>query len=238
MPMNRMRSLPASDFTDPSVSSLPPEVRLTAVGLRMYADDAGREQVRFRPMVAEIYEHDESMTSQQMEEHLLLLDQVGWLRLYVHEQKTLYQVRVWPPVQNPSVSKFPPPKGYRAPSRGSHETFSIVERGSGSERASESVSECAGASEWVTGESARPSRDLHDEAPTAETPTPPSPFCSKHQPFGTESPCGACGTARMAHQIWQEASKRVQLPTSAGADRVAGDPVEFVTDDGLIESTY
>ncbi|UBH06446.1 hypothetical protein K8P10_001957 [Leucobacter sp. Psy1] len=229
MPMNRQRLLPANDFTDPEIGSLPPEVRLTASGLRMYADDEGREQVRPRLMVGELYEHDESMTSERMQEHLLMLDEAKWLRLYVAEKITLFQIRMWPPVQHPKPSRFPPPDGFTKPSRGSHETFMAVERGRVWAGESASERERAGGAS-TEGE---PSRTSHEDGPL-----PPSPFCSRHQPFGTEKKCGPCGTARMAHEIWQEAARRVPLPELGGErtdDRA--DPEEYVTDDGRIECT-
>ncbi len=225
MPMNRQRSLPVTDFTDPRLSSLPPEVRLTAVGLRMYADDEGREQVRLRPMVAEIYEHDEAMTSERMQEHLLSLADAGWLMLYPAEGIALFQIRVWPPVQHAAPSRFPPPEGFMKPSRGQQETFTAVARARASESAGEWASAGAPSAAGVP-----PSRTSHDDAPR-----PPSPFCSQHQPYGTEEACGPCRTARMAHDIWQESALRVQLPAPAAP--AEPDPVEYLTDDGRIEST-
>lgn len=228
MPMNRQRSLPVTDFTDPRLSSLPPEVRLTATGLRMYADDEGREQVRLRPMVAEIYEHDEAMTSERMQTHLLSLADAGWLMLYPAEGIALFQIRTWPPVQHAAPSRFPPPEGFMKPSRGAQETFTAVAR------ARASACEGGGAGERVgagaPGASGHPSRDPHDDAPR-----PPSPFCSQHQPYGTEESCGPCRTARMAHDIWQESALRVQLPT--GGRPSTEDPTEFVDEHGRIETT-
>ena len=48
-----------------------------------------------------------------------------------------------------------------------------------------------------------------------ELPRPPSPFCSQHQPWGTEEACGPCRTTRMAMDIYNEAKARVGLSTPA-----------------------
>lgn len=230
MPMNRQRSLPANDFSDPTIGSLPPEIRLTAIGLRMIADDEGRGQVRIRPMVAELYEHDESMTSEEMQRHLVTLNDSRFLTLYTAEGLHLYQIRMWPPVDHPKASRFPPPEGFSKPSRSSHETFAAVEREGAS------GSESGGARAWAGAPSHEraPSRSPLEE-PSA--PEPPSPFCSQHQPYGIEAACGPCGTARMAHDIWQRAAMSVSLPQRAQARTPAADPVEYLDDEGRIETT-
>jgi hypothetical protein len=35
---------------------------------------------------------------------------------------------------------------------------------------------------------------------------PPSRYCSRHQPNGTDDPCGACGEARRRYEAWQAAA--------------------------------
>lgn len=123
MSFNRARSLPPSDFTDPKLAALPALVRLTAAGLRMFADDEGRGLVRLRSMIAEMYEYDLSVTESVVEEHLLLLDDAGWLTLYQADGMSLFQIRYWPPVAHMRPSDLPPPPGYRSPQRGQHDTL-------------------------------------------------------------------------------------------------------------------
>lgn len=232
MQINRQRFIPPSDFTDPELGSLPAPVRVTMAGLRLYVDDWGRAELRLRKMLAEIFEHDESVTTEDLEEHLLILDSVQWLRLYADRRgRTLFQIRVWPAVQHPDLDgpRLEPPPGFMKPSRRSQETFTVEERGS--ERGSASESARAG------GE--RPSRTTyHDDALGA--PEPPSPFCSVHQPFGTEEKCGPCGTARVSREIWEKAAASTALPHPAARRTSAGDPdeyVEYMTADGRIETT-
>lgn len=234
MQINRQRWLPPSDFTDPLLGALPPAMRVTSTGLRLYVDDEGRAEVRLRKMLAEIFEHDESVTERDLEEHLLRLDDINWLRLYVDRfGRSLLQVRVWPAVQHPEPSDFDAPPGFMKPSRRSQETFTVEERGRAGEGAGarESAGERARA-----GASERPSRTAHEP----ELPEPPSPFCSQHQPWGTEDPCGPCGTAALARKIWDRAAASVALPTPATRPRSVEppvDPVEFIDDEGRIDCT-
>ena len=123
MSFNRARSLPPSDFTDPKLAALPALVRLTAAGLRMFADDEGRGLVRLRSLIAELYEYDLSVTEGVMEDHLLQLDDAGWLTLYQADGMSLFQIRYWPPVPHMRPSELPAPPGYRSPQRGQHDTL-------------------------------------------------------------------------------------------------------------------
>lgn len=229
MQINRQRWLPPSDFNDQRIGSLPAPVRVTAAGLRLYVDAEGRAEVRLRKMLAEIHEHDTSITERELEEHLLRLDEANWLRLYVDRHgRSLLQVRVWPAVQHEDASQLPPPPGFMKPSRRSQETFTVKERGS--ERASEREGE------WVR-ESASGGRSSGTSNSEPEAPEPPSPFCSLHQPWGTEDNCGPCGTARLAFTIWKRAAANVALPKPASRRPPADEPTEYITGDGLIETT-
>ena len=242
MQIARQRWLPPSDFTDPVLGSLPAPVRVTMAGLRLYVDDWGRAEVRLRRMLAEIYEHDEQMTEQTLAEHLGRLNEVHWLRLYVDERgRSLLQIRVWPAVQHPDKegSEFPPPEGFMKPSRRSQETFTVEARARASACAGEGAWERESASERASAGSGHPSRTTD---PNFEAPQSPSPFCSQHQPWGTEEPCGPCRTTRMAFDIWQTAAKHTALSTTAPPrgprfEPAPAEPEEYLTDDGLIEHT-
>lgn len=232
MQINRQRWLPPVDFTDPVFGSFPALVRVTMCGLRLYVDDWGREEVRLRKMLAEIFEHDESVSSEDLEGFLLQLDEVNWLRLYVDGYgRSLMQIRFWPAVQHPDKngSRFAPPPGFMKPSRTSQETFTVEERGRAGARAGEHASARGG--EHL-------SRDLHD-APQSGL-APPSPFCSQHQPWGTEEPCGPCRTALLALRIWERAAASTALPSPATppASRDAlAEPEEYVMPDGRVDHT-
>lgn len=51
-----------------------------------------------------------------------------------------------------------------------------------------------------TPETALPEREPFGDA------EPPSMFCSKHQPDGTDEPCGPCGTAKLRYTRWMKSA--------------------------------
>lgn len=82
-----------------------------------------------------------------------------------------------------------------------------------------------------------PQKSRHDEA------TPPDPFCAKHMPDGTDSPCGPCGTQRERRQRWDaEAGQRTATALAAfwagvracDACDDSGFILESTDDDGLM----
>lgn len=177
MVMNKMRPLPLDLWTDESLIELPLTVKWTAVGLRQHADDHGRETITDWMLRPSIWPGEQQMTEELLVDHLLQLDEVGYIGLYTVGAKTYYTLRQWPAVSHPAPSKHPaPPPDLFQKFAGSHpDDFSAGERASGRE-----------------GET------------SAERPAgiPPSPFCRAHQPAGTTRDCRHCGTARLAHEQW------------------------------------
>ncbi|MDF2920515.1 MAG: hypothetical protein K0S70_4733 [Microbacterium sp.] len=185
MAMTRRRTVTPEGYSREELLSLPPEVRLTEISLRLYADDHGRERVNSRLMLASFYPLDRDMTDQTIVEHLLMLDDAGCLTLYDLDGATFYAMSEWPSVDRAKDSRFPSPPPLASASRGSRESFVAGERES--ERASE------GAGEWESGP-ARTDRD-----------SPPSPFCLAHRETGgTDDPCRGCGRARLQRKVWDD----------------------------------
>lgn len=181
MGMSRQRALPPDIFTDEDLMVLPAKVRLTAIGLRMHADDEGRESTTWWMLKASIWPGHPEVTEEVLVDHLLRLDDVGYIGLYESGGRTYYAIRDWPSVSHREPSKCPPPPAdlFRKRSGSSPEDFPAGER----ERERESEWGREGASERTAG-------------------LPPSPFCRFHQPRGTEAKCRHCGTARLAHDQW------------------------------------
>jgi len=176
MGMNKMRPLPLDLWTDEDLIELPLDVKWTAVGLRLHADDQGRETTTAWKLLPSIWPGNRDVDEDVLIEHLLLLDQIGYIGIYSAAGKTYYALRAWPAVSHAAPSKHPPPPAdlFQNASGPDPETFSAWESESG-ERAE-------------GGARGRPAG------------LPPSPFCKVHQPAGTTDDCRHCGTARLAHQ--------------------------------------
>lgn len=187
MPMNRQRTFRPELFTDEDLAELPLPVRVTAWGLRMFADDHGRESTTLSRIKGALWAQDPDVDESAVESHLLELAQIGYLDLYTAGGRTYFAIRDWTRVDRPQPSKIPapPPRERIAKaSRSDRVTFAVGE--GASERESES--------EWASaGEvPARGDREL-----------PPSPFCPTHYATqGTDEDCRACGRRRLAAQEW------------------------------------
>ncbi len=173
--------LPPDIFTDEDLIALPIDVRLTAIGLRMHADDHGRETTTPWMVRAAIWPGHPEMTEDVLIEHMLTLDDAGYIGIYSAGERTYYALRDWPSVSHPAPSRHPAPPAdlFRNRSGTGPDSFSAGERGSERERET--------SEEW------------REESPAG---IPPSPFCRIHQPYGTERNCRHCGTARLAHEQW------------------------------------
>lgn len=179
MAMTRRRVVTPEGFSRDELLSLSPSVRLTEIGLRLYADDHGREKVNQRLMLARLYPMDESMTEQDIDEHLLQLDEIDAITLYDANGATFFSLTEWPKVDRPQDSRIPPP-----PSRMNRERF-VAE-----ERESEREWEREGGSE-------------RDHARTDREDGPPDPFCPAH-PEGTDLPCRPCGVRRLRRRKYDD----------------------------------
>lgn len=203
---SRLRNHPPSMFTDEALMELPAKTRLTGLGLRHYVDDEGRGSARPALIRGQLWALDESVSDDIVEEHLVALEDAGYLSMYTVDGRTYLELEEWPSVDRGQASRLPPPPPRESlarhsrdpredvanPSRGSRDILAVVgERGEEGERRE-------GGGERAVGEEGAP-------PPTPlSTVDEPSPFCSKH-PAGTERPCGPCGTARKRHDRWLRA---------------------------------
>lgn len=201
---SRQRSVPPSMFSDEELLELPPEVRLTGIGLRFHADDHGRGSANPVLIKAQLWPLTPDVDHSAVEYHLLALEEAGYIRLYDVGGRTYYALAEWPRTDRAQQSRIPAPPDdaedvtpVTPSSRGARETPAVVggKEGEGEEGGQEGSVGGSGGSA-VGG--AR--RTLADLAGTPE----PSPFCSRH-PIGTEDKCGPCGGARKRHEVWVKA---------------------------------
>lgn len=183
MAMTRRRVVTPEGFSRDEMLSLPRDVRLTEIGLRLYADDHGRERVNQRLMLARLYPMDQDMTESDIDEHLLMLDEADAITVYGAGGSTFFSITEWPKVDRPQDSRCPPP-----PSRSVRDSFVAGERESARERESEWGSERG---------HARSDRESG----------PPDPFCPAH-PDGTDDPCRPCGVRRLRRKKWDDEQMR------------------------------
>jgi DNA-binding transcriptional ArsR family regulator len=165
------------DWQDEDLGSLPLAVRFTYLGLKMFADDQGRESATAARIRAALYTLDETVTDETIDEHLVMLADAGLITLYVVGARTYFAIEEWPRVDQAKPSRIPEPP-IRTTSGSRPDDVAVV------------------------GEEGREEREAPGEpGATSGSPLEPSPFCSKH-PDGTEQPCGGCGTARKRHELW------------------------------------
>ena len=212
---NRLRSVPPSMASDEVLLELDPEIRLTGLLLRFYADDHGRASANPALVRSQLYPLSPEITNESVEWHLTLLEDVGYIRTYKDDKKKLLlQVVEWPSQDRAQPSRLPAPppedpstspdasRGPREPlatsSRAAREDVAVVEKREEREKRGESrESESAERGAGEEGEAAR-RRALLVGKPE------PSPFCTKH-PEGTSKRCIPCGQARLLNGQWVKA---------------------------------
>lgn len=192
MTMTKRRHMTPNDWHDEDLQSMPTLHRLTWFGLRMFADDEGRESANAARIAAALFPLDRSVTEDTIDTLLLEFEALGLLVLYVVQGRTYFALRHWPRVDRPQDSRIPPPPPVSTGSGSSRDPISV--EGEREERGESGVRSAEG-------------EDRSRSDPDQE----PSPFCSKH-PEGTEQPCGGCGTARKRHEMWSR-GKRATLRT-------------------------
>ncbi len=189
MGINKQRPLPTDLFNDEDLLAMDDDLFRTAIGLRMLADDFGRQTCTDWMVRPEIYRGRPMVTEEVLVDHMLRLDALGVIGIYPSGDRTYYAIRVWPAVSHPTPSKHPaPPPDLFQRFAGSHPEGRSAwerEREESGERAEESPS-------WnVAG-------------------LPPSSFCKVHQPRGSGGiPCIYCQDARLAAKEWEQNRRRV-----------------------------
>ncbi|POH63615.1 hypothetical protein C3B60_15975 [Cryobacterium zongtaii] len=209
MGMKRKRDILPEMFRNEDLLALSVATRLTAVGLRLYADDHGRESTTPALIKAALWPLDTEVTNAVVTEHLLDLAYAGYLDIYQVGPRTYFQLTEWPRVDHPAESRIPPAP-IRNPSGNVPDQFAA---GEGERRERESGSEGEGA--WRDAEWARES--VEGENSRTDPDVPPSPFCRSH-PQGINAPCRNCGTARLRHRAWSDKQLVSTRPTFVEAD--------------------
>lgn len=175
---NSMRPLPPDILLDRRLITLSPEVKWTAIGLRMYVDEHGREVLDPHLLRSAIWPAQPEITTEMVEDHVLLLDQLGYIVIYAAGGETLFAMARWGKLSHPEPSLYPPPPP------------DLIQKDSGirPDRFPAVEWESEGASAEGASVGAGPSGIDPDWFP--------SPFCSEH-PMGIDGDCRQCGTARL-----------------------------------------
>lgn len=180
MPFERQRELKPSLFSDRRFAQASPLAQLVFLMLGWYADDAGRQVVDGLFMRNVLFPGRPEVTSAQLDEVLLELDQLTLIEVYASGQDSLFQIAEWARwwrVDRPGASSFPAP-----PPRDDSRSLANARDPSRSFVA-------------VEGESERASEGA------APRDSPPDPFCKAH-PEGTDDDCRSCGRARLRLEKW------------------------------------
>jgi len=189
----RQREIPPSLWTDPGLLGAPKPARLTGMGLWGFVDDEGRAELRADLIAGAVYPGDPEMTPEVIEEHIVQLDESGFLRIFDAEGTTWIALSRPLRTPRPLASECPPPPVQEASGR-----FLAV----GGARARERVREEqeGRTSEWArwaqeqeSGGTRTPKRPLLLDAP---------PIGCPDHPNGRFADCGPCGTARRRHDRW------------------------------------
>lgn len=206
--MKRRRWLRPEFFSSEDVLALPIPARHTFLGLLMYADAFGRERLNSRLLKAAVWPLDDEITAEVVEEHLVLIDELGLIATYAAEGREHYEVTwdMFIPDKDPAASDVPPPPALMCaptPETAQRAVSATSATSQRKERGREGEGETRERERGGdTGEQGRgavlQSADDPREAP------PPAPFCPRH-PAGTEKPCKPCGNARLLFRSWQAA---------------------------------
>lgn len=193
----RQRTIPPSMFIDEELVELPTEVRFTGIALRFRADDYGRAAANPILGKADVYPLTPETSHEEIDDHLIALEDVGYITLYVVEGKTYFQIMDWPKVDRPGPSNTPPPPDQTSVTPVTANSREPLVVGGKEGRKGEGEEGMGVTGVGQQGVSAGAPRSLADLAGTSE----PSPFCQRH-PIGTEDKCGPCGGARKRHEVW------------------------------------
>jgi len=181
---------PSRLFTDPRLLALPERTRLTALGLWHQHVDASGLGPADPTMVREsVWPASVSVTDDDVLDDVVELGDAGWLALVDGPRGVaLLQLVDWPSTA-PPASRPTAQLGHSAPG--------VV----GGEEGRRGGQEAA--------PSPRPSGPVPISATLAVLAAmpEPSPFCSQHQPWGSDEKCGPCGGARKRHDLWSQANK-------------------------------
>lgn len=205
--MARIRSIKPEIRTSEKVNSWPIELRYFWVLLWGYCDDYGRGKDNARLIVADAFPLDDAVDVDTVAAWMDVLANGGVITRYAVNGTQYFYVTNWKEHQKPShptASRLPEPPANFANSSGKipederNSTGTTPTRGGGG----------AG------------SREKEGEA--TQVATPPSRFCSRHQPNGSGGiPCGPCADARKLAELHEQAtiSRTSPLPATKAQAR-------------------
>jgi hypothetical protein len=200
---NVQRKISAEDVQFPGYLRAPIAAKPTALGLWLHTDGLGRREVVPELIAAAIYPGEAA--TELVIEHLLLLEESGFLDFYSTEDAEWLQLRRPLRVDSRLAwSNCPDP-----PVRERSRSFAAV--GGARERAGERVRAEQGerAGQWATWADEQERRTQPPKRPLLLDAPPIG--CPDH-PHGRYADCGPCGTARRRHDRWvQEARYGEQM---------------------------
>jgi len=173
--------LRASLRTSEKVNSWPIPLRYFWTQLWGYCDDYGRGRYDSRLIVADTFPIDDEVTAQNVARWMQALEMAKVIRAYEVEDKRYFECVNWPEHQELAYLKrtdIPDNSGV------------VPKPGKRSEKV-QNVSDHS-----------RPIEEKRREGKVEgeeKSPTAPTPFCRKH-PEGTDTPCRACKSARIAFE--------------------------------------
>lgn len=197
----KQRMISAADLRSAEFMRVPMEARLTAMGLWVHTDVFGRRRLIPELIAADLYPGQP--VTDMVTDHLLLLDEVGFLTIYRSEGVECIQLTrplkadrrgatpdcPAPPRDRPWSSMAVGGAGERA-GAGEPVSASVRARERVQAEANERARDWADWEERHEGAPVRPARPLLADAPPIG--------CPEH-PNGRFANCGPCGTARRRH---------------------------------------
>lgn len=206
----KQRMISASDLQSAEYLRTPDEAKGTAFGLWLFTNVDGRRELLPELIAGDLYPG--RAATQMVEEHLLMLDESGFLTIYEAEGSHWIQLkRPLKADRRGAISDCPPP-----PDRGATRMSMAV--GGARERAEARVREQVGerTGEWAAWERAHE----HSAPPPLPLLLQAPPIGCPEHPDGRFADCGPCGTARRRHDKWvaQERHTRRMAEFEQGQD--------------------
>jgi hypothetical protein len=192
MARSRLRSVRLDDWLSTTLLKASPPARTTGFLLHLIADDQGRAEASPELLLAALWPKRSDPTSESdLEQHLLELDDAGFLHLYTDEQgRSLLQILAPVRIDRPSASDLPPPR------EASRRLSAVGSAGAREVREPRMPEPSAGWRAW---------REEHEREQVAPEPPllleAPPIGCPDH-PNGRYADCGPCGTARRQRDFW------------------------------------
>jgi len=198
----RIRSIKPEFWRSDDIASLPITARLLFIGLWSYVDDNGVGSDKVSSIAADLFaadvEVDPAETFRRVSADATCLEGRGLIVRYRAAGKPLLYVTNWERhqvVKNPSKGHL-----YPLPPAELMEPFALL------------PSVYAGPTESLgTGAGEQGNRGTEEQRSGGRADAPLSPFCSNH-PNGTDQPCRACGNARSAFEMAQQAERTKPSP--------------------------